>query len=160
MYLVVEVNQRPATGEFLDGKAMGTDPIIAAQSDIGRYEAIVRISEAIAACREPEQLATTLADEIGKFLNFDHLYLTVLKENSKEIEYLLWGKSPIPWPDLPMEELPTWVSAVDRGPRRQLFHRQVRPRDWALAPQKVFDFLGVLLQHSEIQVVKIDRKST
>src|SRR5579864_6723598 len=117
MYLVVEVNQRPATGEFLDGKAMGTDPIIAAQSDIGRYEAIVRISEAIAACREPEQLATTLADEIGKFLNFDHLYLTVLKENSKEIEYLLWGKSPIPWPDLPMEELPTWAAINSRDPQ-------------------------------------------
>src|ERR1700751_5718520 len=48
------------------------------------------------------------------------------------------------------------VSAVDRGPRRQLFHRQVRRRDWALAPQKIFDFLGVLLQHSEIQVVKIE----
>jgi hypothetical protein len=30
-----------------------------------RYEAIVRISEANAACREPKELATTLADEIG-----------------------------------------------------------------------------------------------
>src|ERR1700751_585621 len=95
---------------------MGTDPIIAAQSDTRRYEAIVRISEAIAACREPEQLATTLADEIGKFLNFDHLYLTVLKENSKEIGYLLWGKSPIPSPDLPMEELPTWAAINSRDP--------------------------------------------
>jgi len=93
---------------------MGTDPIIAPQCDSHRYEAVVRISEAIAACREPEQLATTLADEIGKFLNFDHLYLVVLKENSKEIEYLLWGKSPIPLPDLPMEELPTWA-AINRG---------------------------------------------
>ncbi len=27
----------------------------------------------------------------------DRLYLTVLKENSKEIEYLLWGKSPNPF---------------------------------------------------------------
>src|SRR6201998_3073370 len=96
---------------------MGTDPIIASQSDTRRYEAIVRMSEAIAACREPEQLATTLADEIGKFLNFDHLYLTVLKENSKEIEYLLWGKSPIPSPDLPMEELPTWAAINSRDPQ-------------------------------------------
>src|ERR1700756_484680 len=96
---------------------MGTDPIIAAQSGTRRYEAIVRINEAIAACLEPEQLATTLADEIGKFLNFDHLYLTVLKENSKEIEYLLWGKSPIPSPDLPMEELPTWAAINSRDPQ-------------------------------------------
>jgi formate hydrogenlyase transcriptional activator len=90
---------------------MGTDPIIASQSDTHRYEAVVRISEAIAACREPEELATTLASEIGKFLQFDHLYFVVLKENSKEIEYLVWGKGPLPFPDLPMEELP-WCEAV------------------------------------------------
>src|ERR1700746_151425 len=96
---------------------MSTDPIIAAQSDTRRYEAIVRISEAIAACREPEQLATTLADEIGKFLNFDHLYLVVLKENSKEIEYLVWGKGPLPFPELPMEELPWWEAVRNRDPQ-------------------------------------------
>jgi formate hydrogenlyase transcriptional activator len=96
---------------------MGTDPIIAPQIDTRRYEAVVRISEAIAACREPEELATTLADEIGKFLNFDHLYFVVLKENTKEIEYLLWGKSPIPLPDLPMEELPTWAAINSRNPQ-------------------------------------------
>src|ERR1700746_1318011 len=96
---------------------MATDPIIAPQSDTPRYEAVVRISEAIAACREPEQLATTLSDEIGKFLDFDHLYLVVLKENSKEIEYLLWGKSPIPSPDLPMEELPTWAAINSQDPQ-------------------------------------------
>jgi formate hydrogenlyase transcriptional activator len=96
---------------------MSTDPIIARETNSQRYGAIVRISEAIAACREPEQLATTLADEIGRFLKFDHLYLVVLKENSKEIEYLLWGKSPIPLPDLPMEELPTWAAINSRDPQ-------------------------------------------
>jgi len=96
---------------------MGTDPIIAPQSDARRYEAVVRISEAIAACREPEGLATTLADEIGEFLNFDHLYFVVLKENSKEIEYLLWGKGPIPLVDLPMEERPTWAAINSRDPQ-------------------------------------------
>jgi formate hydrogenlyase transcriptional activator len=93
------------------------DSIIMHESDSRHYEAVHRISEAIAACCEPEQLATTLAHEIGKFLNFDHLYLTVLKENSKEIEYLLWGKSPIPSPDLPMEELPTWAAINSRDPQ-------------------------------------------
>src|SRR6201981_2548357 len=96
---------------------MGTDPIIAAQSDTRRYEAIVRISEAIAACREPEQLATTLADEIGKFLNFDHLYLVVLKKNPKEMKYLVWGKGPLSFPDLPMEDLPTWHAMTSGDPQ-------------------------------------------
>src|SRR5882762_11884397 len=75
---------------------MGTEPIVESQTGSYRYEAIVRISETIAACREPEEMATTLASEIGKFLHFDHLYFVVLKENSTEIEYLLWGKSLIP----------------------------------------------------------------
>src|SRR6202041_1753069 len=84
-------------------KPMGTDPIIAPQCDSYRYEAVVRISEAIAACREPEELARTLADEIGNLLQFDHLYFFVFKENSKEIEYHVWGKGPISsLPDLPM----------------------------------------------------------
>jgi formate hydrogenlyase transcriptional activator len=96
---------------------MGTDPIIAPQSDASRYEAVMRISEAIAACGEPEELATSLADEIGKFLQFDHLYFIVFKEDSKEIEYQVWGKGPIPdWPDLPIEELPLWEAVRSRDP--------------------------------------------
>ena len=71
---------------------MSTDPITARESNRNRYEAVLRMTEALSTCREPEKLATALADEIGKFLHFDHLYLLVLKENSKEIEYLVWGK--------------------------------------------------------------------
>src|SRR5437870_3935017 len=96
---------------------MGTEPIVESETGRYRYEAIVRISETIAACREPEEMATTLASEIGKFLHFDHLYFVVLKENSTEIEYLLWGKSPIPMPDLPMQELPTWAAINSRDPQ-------------------------------------------
>jgi formate hydrogenlyase transcriptional activator len=96
---------------------MGADPIIAPQRDSHRYAAVLRISELIAACREPDELARTLADEIGKFLQFDHLYFIVLKENSKEIEYHVWGKGPIlSWPDLPIEELPLWEAVRSRDP--------------------------------------------
>ena len=97
---------------------MGTDLIIAPQSDSRRYEAVLRISEAIAACSEPEELAGALADEIGNFLHFDHLYFTVLKENSKEIEYLVWGKGALPFPDLPIEELPTWHAMASCDPQQ------------------------------------------
>ena len=72
------------------------------------YEAALRISEAIAACREPEELARTLADGLGEFLSFDHLYLMIFKENSRQIESMVWGKGPLSLPDLPVEELPTW----------------------------------------------------
>jgi formate hydrogenlyase transcriptional activator len=82
-----------------------------------RYEAVVRISEAIAACRDPEELASTLADEICDFLCFDHLYLTVFKENSREIEYLAWGKGSLPFPDLPIEESPIWHAMASGDPQ-------------------------------------------
>jgi formate hydrogenlyase transcriptional activator len=87
---------------------MSTDPIIGRDCNNQRYEAVLRISEAIAACRESEELARTLADGLGEFLEFDHLYLMIFKENSREIESMVWGKGPLPLPDLPVEELPTW----------------------------------------------------
>lgn len=89
---------------------MTTDAITATESNTQRYDAVLRISEALCACCEPEELAKSLADEIDHFLHFDHLYLVVLKEDSKEIEHLVWGKGPIPLPDVPMEELPTWAA--------------------------------------------------
>jgi formate hydrogenlyase transcriptional activator len=114
---------------------MGTGPIIAPQSDSHRYEAVLRISEAIAACREPEDLAITLASEIGKFLRFDHLYFVVLKENSKEIEYLVWGKGRLPLSDLPMEELPWWEAVRSRDPQHtadwDTEERYPRFKEWA-----------------------------
>ena len=39
----------------------------------GRYEALLCISEAHAECREPEELAKGLADQLGEFLSFEHL---------------------------------------------------------------------------------------
>jgi len=115
---------------------MGTEPIVESQTGSYRYEAIVRISEAIAACREPKELATTLADEIGKLLNFDHLYFVVVKENSKEIEYLVWGKGPLPFPELPVEEfLPLWDAVRSSDPQHtadwDTEERYPRLKEWA-----------------------------
>jgi formate hydrogenlyase transcriptional activator len=94
-----------------------TAPVIELETSSHRYEAVMRISEAIAACREPEELASTLADEVGKLLHFEHLYLAVLKENSGEIECLLWGKGPLPVPDLPAEQLPAWEAVRSGQPQ-------------------------------------------
>src|ERR1700721_4709241 len=99
-------------------RARRTHPMISSESASHRYEAVLRISEAVAACCEPEELATTLASEIGKVLHFDHLYFTVLKENSKEIEYLVWGKGALLFPDLPIEELPTWHAMASCDPQQ------------------------------------------
>lgn len=96
---------------------MSTNAIIAGESSSPRYEGVLRISESLCAACEPEEMAQSLAHEIGNFLHFDHLYLVVLKENSKEIEDLVWGKGSMPLSDLPMEELPTWAGISSQDPQ-------------------------------------------
>jgi formate hydrogenlyase transcriptional activator len=117
---------------------MSTDAIIPLDKDKQRYEAVLRTSEALSTRDEPEHLAGTLASELERFLPFDHLYLLVLKEDSKEIEYRICGKGALPWPDLPIEELPIWEAisnsdelyvihwdAEDRSPRFKQWAKQV-----------------------------------
>src|ERR1700740_956400 len=96
---------------------MSVETLSPSTSTTDRYEAVVRISEVLTACREPGEVARTLADEIGKFLPFDHLYLLVLKKTSKKIKYFVGGKAPTPLPHLPMEELPSWHAMASGGPQ-------------------------------------------
>jgi formate hydrogenlyase transcriptional activator len=112
---------------------MRTNAMIASESTSDRYEAVVRISEALAASGEPEALAKTLANELEELLYFDHLYIAVLKENSKEIEYRVRGKGEFALPDLPMEELPIWEAIASPDP--------VRVIDW-LGDQRSPRFKG------------------
>jgi formate hydrogenlyase transcriptional activator len=52
-------------------------------------------------------------------LNFDHLYFVVVKQNSQEIEYLVWGKGPLPFPELPIKELlPLWDAVRSSEPQQ------------------------------------------
>ena len=73
-----------------------------------RHAAVLRISEAIPACNDPQELATILAGQLIDFLSFDQLDVVIFKEKSNEIEWHAWGKGSMPFPDLPIEELPEW----------------------------------------------------
>ncbi len=73
-----------------------------------RYEAVLRISEALFACQTCEELARILADQLGKVLSFDDLEVIVFKENSKEIEWQVCAKGRLGAPEAPVEELPAW----------------------------------------------------
>jgi formate hydrogenlyase transcriptional activator len=97
---------------------MSTKAIIAGESTSDRYETVVRISEALAASSDPETLAKILANDLEEFLYFDHLYIAVLKENSKEVECRVRGKGDVALPDLPMEELPIWEAIASPDPVR------------------------------------------
>jgi formate hydrogenlyase transcriptional activator len=87
---------------------MGTDSQLAGGTDSQRYEALFRIFEALSTCREPEELSRVLADQLIEVIAFHHLDVVVFKDDSKEIEWHVWGKGPIAFPDLPIEETSMW----------------------------------------------------
>src|SRR5258708_39157516 len=87
---------------------MGTDSQLAWGTDPLRYEALFRIFEALSACREPEELSRVLADQLIEVIGFHHVDVVVFKDNYKEIEWHVWGKGPIAFPDLRIEETSMW----------------------------------------------------
>jgi formate hydrogenlyase transcriptional activator len=87
---------------------MNTNVATLAEINTERNDAVHRICESLSACREPQELARILANQLDHVLRFDHLDLVLLKENSKEIEWQAWGKGALPVPDLPAEKLLTW----------------------------------------------------
>lgn len=90
------------------GVCMRAEPQLA-EADAQRYGALFRISEAVCACREPEEVVRVLAEQLQGFIRFDHLDGLIYKEDSKEIEWHgWWGTEPIVFPDFSVEETSTW----------------------------------------------------
>jgi formate hydrogenlyase transcriptional activator len=76
-----------------------------------RYEAVLRISEALSACREPEDLTEILSEQLREFVDFSKFYIIVYKQNSTEVEWAVLGaeKSLISvYADVPVEDRPSW----------------------------------------------------
>jgi hypothetical protein len=68
------------------------DPMNTVPVDTQRYDPVLRVSEAISICRDPEQYASVLAEELSKLLSFQSLDILVFKEGSDEIEWHAVGK--------------------------------------------------------------------
>ncbi|HEY4051977.1 MAG TPA: hypothetical protein VGM27_34405, partial [Acidobacteriaceae bacterium] len=45
-----------------------------------RYEAVLRLSEALSRCQEPEDLTKILSEELHEFLEFLQFYIVVYKQ--------------------------------------------------------------------------------
>src|SRR5579862_2862359 len=90
-----------------------------------RYEALLRLSEALSACREPEDLTKILSEQLREFLDFLQFYIVIYKENSTEVEWAVIGqeKSQVAaYADVPVERRPSWQAYTTQEP----FHI----RDW------------------------------
>jgi formate hydrogenlyase transcriptional activator len=88
--------------------AVSTDLPLALGTDAQRYEALFHISEALSACRGPEELSEVLADQLRELFSFDYLDVLVFKENSNEVEWRVSREFQIVCPELPIEETLSW----------------------------------------------------
>ena len=87
---------------------MSTNSQLASGSAAERYEALLRIAEALSACSEPEEIARSLADQLNGVIHFGHLDVLALNQNSGEVEWHAWGKGALPLPNGRIEELRIW----------------------------------------------------
>ena len=91
-----------------------------------RYEAVLRLSEALAECRDTEDLTRILSEQLRGILEFLQFYIIVYKEDSMEVEWAVVGreKSLIAgYADVPVQQRPSWQAFSTQQP----FHI----RDWS-----------------------------
>jgi hypothetical protein len=84
-----------------------------------RYEAVLRLSEALSLCREPEDLTKILSDQLREFLEFLQFYIIVYKENSTEVEWAVVGREKsqmAAYADVPVQQRPSWQAYTTQEP--------------------------------------------
>src|ERR1700751_5079388 len=98
---------------------MSKDGYSPPQSDGPRYEAVLRLSEALSVCTEPEDLTKILAEELRGFLDFLQFYIIVYKEKSSEVEWAVVGREKSLMAadaDVPVEQRPSWQAYTTQEP--------------------------------------------
>ena len=105
---------------------MAEDIYALSRDDGRRYEAVLRLSEALSLCSEPEDLTKILSEQLREFLAFLQFYIIVYKEKSSEIEWAVVGREKslvAAYADVPVEQRPSWKAYTTQEP----FHI----RDWS-----------------------------
>jgi PAS domain S-box-containing protein len=105
---------------------MSGDAYIPPRSDGRRYEAVLRLSEALSVCQEPEDLTKILSEQLREFVAFLQFYIIVYKENSTEVEWAVVGREKslvAAYADVPVEQRPSWQAYTTQEP--------LHIRDWS-----------------------------
>ena len=98
---------------------MGGHAYIQPRSDGQRYEAVLRLSEALSVCTEPEELTSILSEELREFLDFLQFYIVVYKEKSSEVEWAVVGREKSlvsAYADVPVQQRPSWQAYTRQEP--------------------------------------------
>jgi hypothetical protein len=80
---------------------------------------VLRLSEALSRCREPDDLTAILSKELGEFLTFLQFYIVVYKENSDEVEWAVVGQEKslvAAYANVPVQERPSWQAYKTQEP--------------------------------------------
>ena len=88
----------------------GTDQRAAEAAVTERYEALLRVSQALISTRSSEERFSELAHELRAVMTFDFLRVGIYNENAPEPSLTLYGDPDVPLqvPPLPKEETITW----------------------------------------------------
>jgi formate hydrogenlyase transcriptional activator len=106
-------------GKVTPRQTVAADVSIWTRGEGRRYEAVLRISEALSACQEPEDLTRILSEQLREFLDFFQFYIIVYKQNSTEVDWAVIGaeKSLISaYADVPVEDRPSWRAYATQEP--------------------------------------------
>jgi PAS domain S-box-containing protein len=98
---------------------MSVQASIPQRTDGRRYEAVLRLSEALSLCQEPEDLTKILSEQLRGFLDFFQFYIVVYKENSTEVEWAVIGREKSlvsAYADVPVEQRPSWQAYTRQEP--------------------------------------------
>jgi PAS domain S-box-containing protein len=100
---------------------LGTGEGACAPAEIAgrRYEAVLRLSEALSQCRDPEDLTAILSEELREFLAFLQFYIVVYKENSNEVEWAVVGREKsliAAYANVPVQQRPSWQAYKTQEP--------------------------------------------
>jgi PAS domain S-box-containing protein len=84
-----------------------------------RYDAVVRLSEVLSQCRDPEDLTTILPEQLRGCLDFQRFHIVIYKENSDEVVWALLGREKslvMAYTDVPVRERPSWQAYATQEP--------------------------------------------
>jgi PAS domain S-box-containing protein len=108
-----------ATGLGPPKHEMAGNAYILSRSEGRHYEAVLRLSEALSVCPEPEDLTKILSEQLREFLAFLQFYIIVYKEDSTEVEWAVVGREKslvAAYADVPVEQRPSWQAYTTQEP--------------------------------------------
>jgi len=98
---------------------MSVQASIPQRTDGRRYEAVLRLSEALSLCQEPEDLTKILSEQLREVLEFLQFYIVIYKENSTEVEWAVVGREKSlvsAYADVPVQQRPSWQAYTTQEP--------------------------------------------